>query len=747
MARPKPSATLDFRILSLAALILLALIVIGFRLWWVQVRLYAHYKAKIQGSSEVTVRVPSVRGEIRDRNGVVLVTNRQSYEVDFYLPELVSGYRKQYGAPPMIDYLGKGSDGMLRARKEEDIVQIVDQTIIPRLEQLKVAEPYNSQRLRTHYRNNTLVPFIYREDLDFSTLSKFAEKDLGLPGVQVNIRPVRKYIYNALAAQILGYVGAPKDINKLPDIKDFNFYQPDVQGRTNIEYFLDDDLRGKPGRRILKKDAKNHIEGEKELIQPTPGANVYLTIDSRIQYIVERTLRSVGRAACVVVDPNNGQILAMASVPSYDPNKFIPSISARDWAAIKDADADPLTNRAISAFAPGSSYKVAVSLAGLTRGLAKAQFTCSGGVTYGNTYMKCWIAAKGGAHGTQTLTEAIKNSCNAYFYQFGNAAGIDAIDKVGATLGLGQTSGVELSGEDPGLLPSPEWLRVTRNEKWSQGQTANTSIGQGYVLASPLQMAMVAATVANGGTVYRPSLIYEVQEADGTMIRRPEKIRGDLKKDNNLSKEDIELVRRGMWRVVNDPGGTGARAKIPGIVVAGKTGTAQFWRDGQKDNHTWFIAFAPYDNPKIALAVLVQGAQAGGQVPAPIAAKLIEEILALDKGYDPGLKSMDPAVGNYKFVETIDFKDNNIPAELMGNDDETSDNGPAPEESPTKVSKNEGNEPDIRPEADDHRTVKATPTPPPSKPKSFFDFFRRKSNNGTPQPGQSPEKKKHFLFF
>ena len=746
MARPKPSATLDFRILSLAALILLALIVIGLRLWWVQVRLYAHYKAKIQGSSEVTVRVPSVRGEIRDRNGVVLVTNRQSYEVDFYLPELVSGYRKQYGTPPMIDYLGKGADGMLRARKEEDIVQIVDQTIIPRLEQLRVAEPYNSQRLRTHYRNNTLVPFIYREDLDFSTLSKFAEKDLGLPGVQVNIRPVRKYVYNALAAQILGYVGAPKDINKLPDIKDFNFYQPDVQGRTNIEYYLDDDLRGKPGRRILKKDAKNHIEGEKELIQPTPGANVYLTIDARIQYIVERTLRSVGRAACVVVDPNNGQILAMASVPSYDPNKFIPSISARDWAAIKDADADPLTNRAISSFAPGSSYKIAVSLAGLTRGLAKAQFTCTGGVTYGNTYMKCWIADKGGSHGTQTLTEAIKNSCNAYFYQYGNAAGIDAIDKVGATLGLGQTSGVELSGEDPGLLPSPEWLRVTRNEKWSQGQTANTSIGQGYVLASPLQMAMVAATVANGGTVYRPSIIYQVQEADGTTIRRPEKIRGDLKKDNNLSKEDVELVRRGMWRVVNDPGGTGSRAKIPGIVVAGKTGTAQFWRDGQKDNHTWFIAFAPYDNPKIALAVLVQGAKAGGQVPAPIAAKLIEEILALDKGYDPGLKPLDPAVGNFKFVETIDFKDNNIPAELTGTDEETADNEPVAEENGKKVSKNEGNEPDIRPEADDHRTVRATPTSTPNKPKSFFDFFRRKSN-GTPQPGQSPEKKKHFLFF
>src|ERR1700751_2041795 len=548
MARPKKSSVLDFRILFLAALILAALAAIGIRLWFVQVKMNDYYRGRIQGSSEVTVRIPSVRGEIRDRNGIPLVTNRPSYEVDFYLPDLVSGYKKQYGQPPMVEFRAKHSNGMLHDRREADIVQIVDKTIIPRLEELKIVEPYNSERLRTHYRNNTLVPFTYREDLDFETFSKFAEKDLGLPGVQVNVRPVRKYLYNALAAHLLGYVGTARDINKLPDIRDFNFYEPDIQGKTNVEFYLDDALRGRPGQRILKKSAKNQLEGEKEIIQPTPGANVYLTIDSRIEYITERALRAVGRAAAVVIDPNNGQILAMASVPSYDPNKFIPAISARDWADIKDADADPLTNRAISAYAPGSTYKIATSLAGLTRGLAKAVFTCNGGVTYGNTYMRCWIADKGGSHGTQTLTEAIKNSCNAFFYQYGNAAGIDAIDKVGNTLGLGQTSGVELSGEDPGLLPFPEWLRINHNEKWSQGQTANTSIGQGYVLASPLQMAMVAATVANGGTVYRPSLIYKVEEADGTVIRKTEKIRGDLKKDNNLSKEDIELVRRGMGR-------------------------------------------------------------------------------------------------------------------------------------------------------------------------------------------------------
>jgi penicillin-binding protein 2 len=568
----------------------------------------------------------------------------------------------------------------------------------------------------------------------------------------VNVKPVRKYVYNAMAAQILGYVGAPEDTNNLSDLKDFDFYEPDVQGRTNLEYFIDGVLRGKPGKRILKKNATGKIEGERDVIQPIAGANVYLTIDARMQYIVERAIRSVGRAACVVVEPNNGHILAMASVPSYDPNSFIPAISARDWAALKDADADPLTNRSISAYAPGSAYKIVIALAGLSVGLEKARFTCAGGVSYGNTYMKCWIAEKRRSHGPQTLTDAIKNSCNAYFYQYGNAAGIEAINKVGATLGLGEPSGIELTGEDPGLLPSPDWLRVNKYKKWSQGQTANTSIGQGYVLANPLQMAMIAATVANGGTAYRPSLIYQIQEADGTMIRRPAKIRGNLLKENGIRKDQIELIRRGMWRVVNDPGGTGARAQIPGITVAGKTGTAQFWRDGDKDNHTWFIAFAPYESPKIAMAVLVQGAKAGGQVPAPIAAKIIEEILALDRGYDPGVQALAPAVGNFNFVESIDFKDTVVRAQPAATDEEVAEIVPGPVEARKNVTSVKAVKPDIRPEADDHRAQLRAQPVQPEKRRSFFDFLRRKPKEEQPsrhpqQRSEEQQKKKRFLIF
>jgi penicillin-binding protein 2 len=751
MARVQKPSVLDFRILFLAGFMLVALTALGVRLWFVQVKLYATFHSRIQGRSEVTVRIPSVRGEIKDRNGVALVTNRPSYEVDFYLPDLVAGYKKQFGETPMLEFNAKDSFGNLRDRKEPDIVQIVDHTIIPRLQELKVAEPYSAQRLRVHFRNNTLVPFTYREDLDFATFSKFAEKDLGLPGVQVNVKPVRKYVYNALAAQILGYVGAPKDINKLPDIGDFTFYEPDVQGRTNIEYFMDEELRGKPGKRVLKKNAKNQFEGEQQVIPATAGANVYLTIDARIQFIVERALRSVGRAACVVVDPNNGEILAMASVPSFDPNKFIPSISARDWAAIKDADADPLTNRAISAYAPGSTYKIAVALAGLTQGLSKAVFHCSGGVTYGNTYMRCWISEKGGGHGSQNLVQALKNSCDAYFYQYGNAAGIEAIDRLGETLGLGQSSGIELSGEDPGILPSPKWLQINKNEKWTQGQTANTAIGQGYVLASPLQMAMVGATVANGGVAYQPSLIYQVQQADGTIVRRPPKIRGDLRKDNGLTKDQIEMVRKGMWEVVNAPDGTGTKARVPGVVVAGKTGTAQFWRDGHKDDHTWFVAFAPYDQPKVALAVLVQGGKSGGGVAAPLASKILEETLSLDRGYDPGLQPLDPAVGNFKPVEAINFKETAVPTQYAAADQETSDHVAVAADAPRHSSRSHQEEPDIRAEADTHQ-------PPPraqsaqAPRRSFFDFFRRKprpdqNNQQPPQQPNQPPKKKRFLFF
>jgi penicillin-binding protein 2 len=682
---------------------------ISYRLWQVQVLRGHEYTARVNTGSQVSVRLPAVRGEILDRNGIKLVENRASFEVDFYLPDMVRAYRESKGSVPMTTYRGRVHN-MPRDLKEADVVKIVSETVIPRLEELGVAKDYNANSLQIHYRTNREVPYNYRQDLSFEEMALFSEKNLGLAGVNVGVKPVRWYVYGAFASHILGYVGPPRDLDKLPDLRAFNFYEPDVEGKAQIELFLNEQLKGKPGARILQRNAKGVIEGEVGRREPVQGNNVYLTIDAKIQYAVEQALRVVGRGAAVVVDPRNGDILAMASVPSFDPNIFIPSISAGKWNEVNKDDTNPLVNRAISAYAPGSTYKIPIALAGLRAGLEDKSFSCYGGVQYGNKYMRCWIAEKNRTHGKLSLADAIKVSCNAFFYQFGNVAGIEQIVATGNMLGLGQKTGIPVSGESPGVLPGPEWLStVNPRARWSNGLTANTAIGQGDVLASPLQMAMVTAALANGGTVYYPRLVDRVVSQNGTVVQQePPRVRSNLVKDGGLTQAQIEEVRDGMWKVVNAGGGTASRAKNSKIPTAGKTGTAQFWRSGKKDNHTWFIAFAPYENPEYAVAVFVQGAKSGGGVSAPIAAKILDEIQKYKSGKDDiRLAALEPAKGNFLFTESIDF-DRSVAASNKLNDDEETAESPSAsgqENRPVDT-------PNVRADADDRGRVKNKTKPP-----------------------------------
>lgn len=637
------------------------------KLWWVQVAQGKMYADKIKGNSQVTVRIPSVRGEIRDRNGIPLVTNRASYEVDFYLQDMVNGYKQAFGAKNLPRRTRQSTKkGVLQSAEEVDINKVVQDTVMPRLEELGFEQEYNAATLQTHYRNDTLVPFTFMEDLDFVDMAKLSERDLGLPGVEVAVRPVRQYLFGSLGAHLLGYVG-PVSTDKAEikeDARNFTFYQADVEGKNNIEASMDKWLRGQPGVRYVKRNPKGVIEGDIGVTPPTPGATVYMTIDARIQLIAEEALRVAGRGAAVVIDPNNGDVLAMASVPSFDPNTFIPSISGKDWSKLIKDETNPLTNRAILSYAPGSTFKTVTALAGLRAGIGKNRYNCSGGVTYGNKYMKCWIAEKGGSHGTLELTDAIKYSCNAFFFQFGNAAKIEQIDTVGDMLGLGKKTGIELTNEADGVLPGPEWLAQHQpKDRWSQGYTANTSIGQGQVLCSPLQMATVAATLANGGICYYPRLVSKVVDKDGKPVvdekGKPAnfgpRVRTSLLAQG-IKPQDIEMVRKGMWKVVNDPGGTAGKAKIKNVEVAGKTGTAQFWRNGQKDNHTWFICFAPYDKPKYAVCIFLQGAKSGGGTAAPIAARILDESLAMERGaFNPQVRPLPPAPGNFTFIANVDY--------------------------------------------------------------------------------------------
>jgi penicillin-binding protein 2 len=699
------------RIQFLGLFMLLGVGSLGLRLWWIQVAHGPEWTAQIRGSSQATVRIPSVRGEIKDRNGVTLVQNRASYEVDFYLPDMVKGYRERFGSPPTSEYRAT-INGMPKDVKEPDIIKIVNNGIVPRLNDLDLARDYNAGRLQKHYRNDTEVPFSYVKDIDFPTLAKFSEHDVGLPGVELAIKPVRSYVYGALASHILGYVSMPDDIDK-EEAKKFTFYQGDLEGKSNVEKIMDEYLRGKPGVRYLRRNAKGTIDGVLREDPPEQGANVFLTLDARIQAITEEALRAVPRAGAVVVDPNNGNILAMVSVPSFDPNTFIPSIKAKDWTALQKDEGDPLVNRAISCLPPGSTFKLITSLAGLrgTKNLANTRYSCGGGVSYGDHFFQCWINEKHSTHGTIGLADAIKVSCDSYFYQYGNAASIQSIDHIGKMLGIGEESGLQLTGEQTGNMPGPEWMQIHHpQERWSQAQTANVSIGQGYTLVSPLQLAMAYVAIANGGTCYYPRLVDKVLKQDGSPVLDDQgnpvapqpRVRSDLRQE--VSPDHIELVRKGLWKVVNEDGGTGGRARLKDWVVAGKTGTAQATVRGHKDNCAWFACFAPFDHPKYVVAVMVQGSEGhGGSVAAPIADRILERSLALDEGkFDMQVAWLTPAhkANPFQLIKEVSF--HNAGGNLGSDDEESASDS---QNAPAQMASSDAS-PDVEPEADSQGKVR-----------------------------------------
>ena len=760
----------DFRLFILGLCMTLGLSGILCRLWVLQVMRGEAYTAKIGSNTKVTVRVPSVRGEIRDRNGIPLVQNRASYNVDFYLPDMVRGYRQRRGAlPKLIERTTIA--GMAKDIPVNDVVKIVNTGVIPRLQQLDLARDYNAKHLKTHYEHDTLVPFTYIEDIDFPTIARFSEHDVGLPGVDISVKPVREYLYGALAAHILGYVGMPRDIQQEADVKDFNFYQPDVDGKNQIELAMDQYLRGEPGMRIMQRNAKGVIDSEMKVVPPKPGDNVYLTINAKIQYITELALRhpTLGRAAAVVLDPNNGDILSIASIPSFDPNVFIPSVSLKDWNSLLKDPAVPLVNRAVSGFPPGSTFKIVTALAGLTKGLGNAHYNCSGAVDYGGRPFHCWIAEKHGSHGTLGLADSLKVSCDCFFYQYGNAADIDAIDHIGDILGIGHKYEIGLTDEKEGCMPGRQWMAARYpNQKWTQAYTANVSIGQGYVLASPLQMAVAYATVANGGVAYEPRLIRTVLTADGKpvldengAIAMPDqpKIRADLRKV--LSAGQIEVVRRGLWKVVNEVGGpggggTGAKARMKDVVVAGKTGSAQASDRGKRETIAWFCCFAPYDHPKYVVSVMIQGGLHGGSVAGPVAAHILQQCLALEKGtLQVALRPLLPAHNDHPFqaIETLSaYTDAANPGIVAVSDDnDDAENG---DDSTTEkaVQMDHGDRsPDIRPDADEQGKVrkhKSQPTETNDSPRTKPATIRRALPAGDqPEPAEQPRRNFFERFF
>jgi penicillin-binding protein 2 len=680
-----------WRLGLLVLLVCAAMTVLLTRLWNLQITNSGAAVERSEAQTTVKARLAPARGAICDRNGVDLADNRPSFDIDFYLDELERDYAKRNRGrvphlqmPAHLQYTpdGKriddkyGNPILTKPYAEVDIAEIVKESIQPISQTLGLTVPLNEKELRKHFHEEADLPYHYMTDLDFATVAQFAERNFGIAGIQIAQNPARQYPLGAFASHILGYVGRP--VNQEEHVAD-DGTPFDTVGLHGIEAIMDDHLQGEPGYKVRRVSSQGYYEGQPlATTDPTMGNTVYLTIDARVQYIAETAFRDSGwtRGAVVVMDPRNGDVLALASFPNYDPNTFIPRIKAGDWDKLNQDPTTPLYNRALHAYEPGSTYKIMVALAGLKSGhvTANTDFDCPSAIQIDDHLFHNSDRAPGG---TMSLVNAIKVSSDVFFYQYGIRAGIDAIDAMGARAGFGHKWGLlGDADEDAGILPGPGWmkgpevskwlLRTHNINTWTNAQTANTAIGQGYVLVTPLQLATFLCAVANGGTVYQPRLYSKVVDYQDNVLAEPPA--GMIYSTINVKPAQLKAVQTGMYEVVEEPGGTGnLTAKLPnGPHLAGKTGTAQAYRrvDGvrKQDLKTWFYCYGPFEDPRYVVTVLVEGGTWGGTAAAPIASNIMKQLFAMDSGNIVNVSFLQPLQGNFKGVTDVETHDDSSPA-------------------------------------------------------------------------------------
>lgn len=562
------------------------------------------YEDNLQSSDENRLRrvvLKAERGLIYDRKGRLLVGNRPSYQIAILPGEI----RKM--KPEEKDSLFKR---LIRLKDLQGEV-VFDSAVVDTMFQ------------RCGWKSHGTLRIL--EDASVEQVSIVEERSSEFPGVTTIVESRRSYPYGTLAAHLLGYTG--EITNEQLERPEFAEYSSgDRIGQKGLEKQYDDEFRGEDGVKYVEVDAYGREVGHIEGMQNVPAVSGYgmvTTIDLDIQKAAEEALSDSVRGAVVAIDPRNGEILAMVSSPRLDPNIF--SLKRRErnkgWAKVALDSTRPLMNRAISGlYPPASPFKLVTSGAGLEAGLVNGRShfpkACTGGYTFGARYQKCW-----GVHGNLDLVNALRLSCDVYFYQLGLMLGIDRINEFGERFGLGHELGIDIPGERSGWLPDSASFNA-RNKRngwrWARGLILNLSIGQGQ-LVTPLQEASLAGAIATGNGVFRPHLMKEMRDIDGNVVGRyiPEKIF-----EGKMNAMTHATLLAGMDSVVNHPGGTGRRAAIPGIRVGGKSGSAE-WKKGEK-THAWFIAVAPLYAPEIAVAVVQEAAGGGGAKSAPICRKVME---------------------------------------------------------------------------------------------------------------------------
>ncbi len=567
------------RLRIVVVMMLAGLLFLGGSLWRVQVLHGSEHTERLDHQSIRRVRLPGLRGSITDRNGTLLASNRPSYCLAIYVEEL-----RQPG-------------------RSGETIKEVERVIREIGEIIGLPAQVSRDDIRTHIRRRLPLPFLAWRDLSPESLARWAESCVSFPGVDIHIEPVREYPRGTLAAHVLGCVGRS---SLSPEEKEsYHFYLPDMRGQFGVERSFDTRLAGLAGGRLIRVDASGFKYNERFEREPRKGEDLRLALDAEIQALAESLLEG-WRGSVVLLDARNGDVLAMASAPTYDPSKL-----RSQYASLSQDKSLPLFNRAIEGqYPPGSTFKPLVAIAALENGGVSAStlYDCPGYFEVGGVRFRCWRRS---GHGSIAMRKSLEQSCNAYYCQIGLKCGYDRIYHMADALGFGHHTGIALEQEMPGLLPNDAWKRRVLKDGWRSGDTCNASIGQGAMLATPLQMALFAAALGNGGRVYTPRVVTEPWEE------------GDLIHEMSWSACTLATVRGGMFDVVEAETGTGRRARIAGVPMGGKTGTAEYGTREARRKYAWMIAFAPFDNPQYGAAIVLEDAMSGGRNAAPRMAKLM----------------------------------------------------------------------------------------------------------------------------
>ena len=587
------------RSLIMALIKFLLLMVIIARLYYLQVYQADRYKTLADENRISTRLLVPPRGIIFDRNGVTIASNQQNFQALIVAEQ----------APNVQETLDAFKKIMPLSEAEEERIK----------KDLK--------------RNRSFVPIKIRDNLSWEEVSRIQLNAPDLPGIVIDEGLTRYYPFGAGMAHILGYVSSVSD----KDVKDDPLLEvPGFKiGKSGIEKYLEKALRGESGNLKLEVNAYGRIMKEIERVDGIPGKDVQLTIDSRLQ---QKAFELFGEesGAAVLLDVHTGEFLAFVAAPSFDPKMMTQGLSTEDWNALLHNERNPLTDKAISGqYSPGSTFKMIVALAALEAGVIKPETRtyCAGKMFLGNHAFHCW---KKEGHGHLNVVEALKHSCDIFFYETAQKLGFEKIADMARRFGLGSKINIGLENEKAGLIPDKEWKLRRFGEPWQQGESLISGIGQGYILTTPLQLATMTARLVNGGYEIKPTFL-KVSDGEKSKIRKID-----------VSPTNLELIKEGMYAVVNKPGGTAWRSQFDyhGQRMGGKTGTTQVRRITMKErregikkeselpwrlrNHALFVGYAPHDNPKYAVAVLVEHGGGGSSVAAPLAGKILREAVMLD---------------------------------------------------------------------------------------------------------------------